>query len=101
MYISGRAGDSTPGGDAASRGADGPAATGFVLGLAARVIGKNKWLLWVQQDFLALECGDIPGTGLFAFGIDPSLLIMVKVPNPAAALRAFASFAALRGWSWK
>jgi protein ImuA len=69
-------------------GADGPAATGFVLGLTARVIGKNKWLLWVQQDFLALECGDIPGTGLFAFGIDPSLLIMAKVPNPAAALRA-------------
>jgi protein ImuA len=67
---------------------DAPAATGFALGLAARVAGKSKWLLWVQQDFPALECGEIPGTGLIAFGIDPSRFMIAKVPNVTAALRA-------------
>ena len=64
------------------------AATGFTLGLARRIIRNNKWLLWVQQDFSALECGDISGAGLFAFGIDPARFVMVKVATPAAALRA-------------
>jgi len=68
--------------------ADAPAASGFVLGLAARMICENKWLLWVQQDFPALEWGEILGTGLLAFGFDPRRLLIVKVPNAAAALRA-------------
>ncbi len=69
-------------------GADSAAATGFVLGLAARVIEKKRWLLWVQQDFSAQECGEIPGTGLVAFGIDPAHFMLAKVPNAAAVLRA-------------
>jgi protein ImuA len=77
--------------------ADAPTASGFVLGLAARIVGKNKWLLWVQQDFPALEWGDILGTGLLAFGFDPRRLLIVKVPNTAAALRAGAEGLSCRG----
>ena len=68
--------------------ADAPTASGFLLGLAARIIRENKWLLWVQQDFPALEWGEILGTGLLAFGFDPARLLIVKVPNAVAALRA-------------
>jgi protein ImuA len=68
--------------------ADAPTASGFVLALAARLIRKSKWLLWVQQDFPALEWGEILGTGLLAFGFDPARLLIVKVPNAAAALRS-------------
>ena len=68
--------------------ADAPTASGFVLGLTARIVRENKWLLWVQQDFPALEWGGILGTGLLAFGFDPRRLLIVKAPNAAAALRA-------------
>src|SRR5438105_2601518 len=67
---------------------DAPAASGFTLALACRVIGHKKWLLWVQQDFAALESGDLLGTGLSDFGFDPARLMIVKVPTAAAALRA-------------
>jgi protein ImuA len=70
--------------------ADAPIASGFVLGLAARIMRQSKWLLWVQQDFPALEWGEILGTGLLAFGFDPARLLIVKVPNAAAGLRACA-----------
>lgn len=67
---------------------DAPAAAGFTLGLAARVAGKGKWLLWVQQDFPALEWGDLLATGLRDFGLDPARFLTVRVPNPALTLRA-------------
>src|SRR6185436_10933819 len=41
---------------------DEAAATGFVAGLAARLAGKRP-LLWVRQDFSALEYGELCATG--------------------------------------
>jgi protein ImuA len=69
---------------------DASAASGFTLALAARINGNNKWLLWVQQDFAALEHGYLLGTGLSDFGVDPARLMIVKVPTAAAGLRATA-----------
>jgi protein ImuA len=69
---------------------DAAAASGFALALATRVITNRKWLLWVQQDFAAIECGDLLGTGVSAFGFDPACLMIVRVPTAAMALRAAA-----------
>ncbi len=68
--------------------ADAVAASGFAFGLAACAAGKGKWLVWVQQDFSALEWGEIFGTGLLALGFDPNRLMIVKVPDVASTLRA-------------
>ncbi|HEX3810877.1 MAG TPA: hypothetical protein VHW02_14375 [Rhizomicrobium sp.] len=64
------------------------AATGFALALAARAIAKGKWLLWVRQDFSALETGEIHGAGFAELGIDPSRVLHVRTPDATAALRA-------------
>ena len=48
-----------------------PAATGFALTLAARMAGERRWLLWVRQDFAALEEGEPYGVGLAELGLDP------------------------------
>ena len=39
------------------------AATGFTAGLAARVAARKR-LLWIRQDFSALEFGELSATGL-------------------------------------
>jgi protein ImuA len=64
------------------------AATGFALALAARVSTRHKWILWVRQDFSALEVGEPHGSGLLELGIDPARLLLVHVPDATAALRA-------------
>jgi protein ImuA len=63
------------------------AATGFALTLALRM-ASARWLLWVRQDFAALEEGEPCGTGLFELGLDPSRLLMVRVPDATGVLRA-------------
>src|SRR5580700_11170789 len=45
------------------------AATGFALAMALRFCG-GKPLLWVRQDFSALEHGVLAATGLIEFGLD-------------------------------
>jgi protein ImuA len=77
--------------------ADAVAASGFAFALASCTIGKDKWLVWVQQDFAALEWGEIFATGLLALGFDPNRLMIVKVPDPASALRAGADALNCRG----
>jgi protein ImuA len=67
---------------------DAPAASGFAFALTASITRNKKWLLWVEQDFAALEHGDLLGTGIPEFGFHPARLMMVKVPSAAAALRA-------------
>ena len=51
-------------------------ATGFAAGLAARV-AKGKPILWIRQDFSALEFGEIAATGLLELGIDPSKFLIL------------------------
>jgi protein ImuA len=63
-------------------------ASGFALALASRVLSKNKWLLWVRQDFSALESGEIYGAGLREFGLDPSRVLLLQAPDAEAVLRA-------------
>jgi len=63
-------------------------ASGFALALARRVLTKNKWLLWVRQDFSALESGEIYGAGLRELGLDPSRVLMLHAPDAEAVLRA-------------
>ncbi len=63
------------------------AATGFTVGLAARV-AMGKHLLWIRQDFSALEFGELSATGFLEFGIDPARLLLLCVGDAADALRA-------------
>jgi protein ImuA len=63
------------------------AATGFTAGLAARV-AVNKRLLWIRQDFSALEFGELSATGFLEFGLDPARLFLLCVADAADGLRA-------------
>lgn len=63
-------------------------ATGFTLALGSRVSAKNKGLLWVRQDFSALEAGELHGSGLLELGIDPSRVLIVRAPTATEVLRA-------------
>jgi len=80
----------------ASPGSEG-AAAGFALALAARARGAGKWLLWVRQDFSALENGEIHASGLAEFAIDPGRMLLVRVPDVLGALRAGAESLACKG----
>jgi len=60
-------------------------ASGFAAGLAARVGGP---LFWIRQDYAALEHGELAATGFLELGIDPSRLLLLRVPDVAGALRA-------------
>lgn len=63
------------------------AATGFAAGLAARM-AAGKHLLWIRQDFSALEFGEISATGLLEFGLDPARLLVLRIAAAADGLRA-------------
>lgn len=63
------------------------AATGFAAGLAALVCA-NKPLLWIRQDYSALEFGELSATGLLEFGLDPSRVFLFAAANAEDALRA-------------
>ena len=63
------------------------AATGFAAGLAARV-AATKSVLWIRQDFSALEFGELSATGLLEFGLDPSRLFLLATAHGEDAVRA-------------
>ncbi len=65
----------------------GAAATGFAAALSFRVSEKKK-LLWVRQDFSALDCGELSATGLLGLGIDPGQLILLRAADAAGVLCA-------------
>ena len=62
-------------------------ATGFAVGVAALMAGR-KPILWIAQDFSALEFGEIAATGLLELGIDPSRFLVLRVAHAEEALRA-------------
>jgi protein ImuA len=70
-------------------GAHETAATGFAAALGFRVAGKKR-LLWIRQDFSALEHGDLSATGFLEMGFDPSRILMLRVAHAADGLRAAA-----------
>jgi protein ImuA len=65
------------------------AATGFAAALARRVCG-DRHLLWIRQDFSALEFGELAATGLLEEGLDPERVLLLHVGDATAALRAAA-----------
>src|SRR6201996_3264252 len=63
------------------------AATAFAAGLAIRVAGKKK-LLWIRQDYSALEFGELSATGFLELGIDPSQMLLVCTAHADDAIKA-------------
>jgi protein ImuA len=71
----------------AARAGHEPAATGFAAGLAMRMALRKK-LLWIGQDFSALEFGALSANGFLELGFDPSALLLLRTADAACALRA-------------
>src|SRR6201996_8110584 len=65
------------------------AATGFVTGLAGRVSARRP-LVWVRQDFTAIESGALSMSGLAELGLDPRYLVTVCAADIEQALRTSA-----------
>ena len=65
------------------------AAAGFVAGLAHRVSAARP-LLWVRQDFAAVECGALSMSGWSELGLDPRFVVTVHAPDVETALRTAA-----------
>src|SRR5664279_4450127 len=61
-------------------------ATGFVAGLAGRAAARRP-LLWVRQDFAAMESGALSMSGLAELGLDPRLLVTVRAADVEPAMR--------------
>ncbi|ETR76074.1 DNA replication/repair protein [Afipia sp. P52-10] len=62
-------------------------ATGFVLGLVRRATLKRRFVLWIRQDFSALESGDLAMNGFAELGLDPRHLVVVRAPHAEMVLR--------------
>jgi protein ImuA len=45
-------------------------------------------LLWIRQDFSALEYGELCATGFLELGLDPERLLLLRVSDANEALRA-------------
>lgn len=73
----------------AEGGRQSAAAAGFVAGLARRVWARRP-LLWVRQDFTAIECGALSMSGLVELGVDPRQIVMVRAADAEMALRVAA-----------
>jgi protein ImuA len=63
------------------------AATGFAAALSFRV-AMEKRVLWIRQDFSAIEFGDLAATGLLELGLDPARLLLLRLVDAADVLRA-------------
>ena len=72
-----------------AEGHQGATATGFVAGLAGRVSSRRP-LVWVRQDFAAIESGALSMSGLAELGLDPRQLVSVRAADVDSALRTAA-----------
>lgn len=63
------------------------AVTGFAATLAKRAAGR-RCILWIRQDLLDTEAGEINAAGLKEMGIDPSRIILVRARDTEGVLRA-------------
>ena len=71
----------------APAGAQSAAASGFVLGLARRLTEGRRFVLWVRQDFSAIESGDLSMAGFAELGLDPRTVVVVRTPTAESVLR--------------
>lgn len=74
----------------AGAGAQAAAATGFALGLTRRVTEGKRFVLWIRQDFSAIESGDLSMTGFAELGLDPRHIVVVRAPTAEIVLRTAA-----------
>ncbi len=74
------------------RPGDAAAASGFLLGLAARLAARpdkaKAAIVWIGEDFSAREQGALYGPGLALHGLDPARLVLVKAQSAKDALWA-------------
>ncbi len=63
------------------------AATGFAVGLAAR-LAEDKQILWIREKFAWQEHGMPCPIGFFELGLDPSQIMFLSVTQAQDALRA-------------
>lgn len=69
--------------------ADFPAALGFSLGIAARILQKRPGhVLWVMPSWQGRAHGALYPDGLAGFGIDPARLVEIRAPRTREALWA-------------
>ena len=66
---------------------DEPSAASFAVTLALRAAGEHP-VVWVRQDFVGLEMGEIYAPGLAELGLSPDRLILVRARDAPAVLRA-------------
>jgi protein ImuA len=71
----------------AARGAD-AAAEGFALALMLRAAKPAQPLVWVRQDIVAHELGELHAPGFAELGADPDSVIAVRVRDALSAIRA-------------
>jgi protein ImuA len=62
-------------------------ATGFAAALAARVAGRKR-ILWIRQDFSALEFGELSAPGFLELGVDPDRMLLVCTAHADDAVKA-------------
>lgn len=66
---------------------DGASAAGFAIALAVRA-SENKPVVWVRQDFVGVELGEIYAPGVVELGLSPDRLILVRARDGPSVLRA-------------
>jgi protein ImuA len=66
------------------------AATGFALALARRLTQSKRFVLWVRQDFSAIESGELSMAGFAELGLDPRYVVVVRTPTAETVLRTAA-----------
>jgi protein ImuA len=76
---------------------DGPAAFGFALAAAGRFLAAAPGALVVIVQPGAWDFGAAYGPGLRALGVDPARLLLVRPPDPQAALIAYEEAARTAG----
>jgi protein ImuA len=72
-----------------ARGGHEAAATGFAAALAARLAADRR-ILWIRQDYSALEFGEPSATGFLELGVNPERLLLVCAAHAEDAMRAAA-----------
>jgi protein ImuA len=66
---------------------DEASAASFAITLALRAAGTRP-ILWVRQDFVGLEMGEVYAPGLAELGLSPDRLILVRARDGPGVLRA-------------